>query len=118
MELINKAERLLIVLVGPTAVGKTDLSIRLASHFETEIISADSRQFYREMNLGTAKPTDLQLRTIPHHFINSLSIHNHYTAGDFEKDALQKIDQIFEKHRMAIMVGGTDTVAGRRRQTP
>jgi tRNA dimethylallyltransferase len=97
----------LIVICGPTAVGKTAVAIQLAKHFHTEIISADSRQFYREMNIGTAKPTEEELAEIKHHFINNLSINDTYTAGDYEKEALKVLDKIFETKDVAIMVGGS-----------
>jgi tRNA dimethylallyltransferase len=99
--------KILIVIVGPTAVGKTALSIELAKQFETEIISADSRQVFREMELGTAKPNDQDLQTIPHHFVNSHSIHDSFNAADFEKEALIKLNSIFEKHQVAVVVGGS-----------
>lgn len=97
----------LIVIVGPTAIGKTSLSIELANYFHTEIISADSRQFYKEMEIGTAKPSMEELSQAPHHFINFLSIHDHYTAGKFEKDAIAKIENLFQVHDTLIMVGGS-----------
>lgn len=97
----------LIIIGGPTASGKTALAIRLAQHFSTEIISADSRQFYREMSIGTAKPTDAELSLAQHHFINNLSIHDAYSVGGFEKKALDVLNMIFEKNDVAIMVGGT-----------
>jgi tRNA dimethylallyltransferase len=97
----------LIVVGGATASGKTAFATRLAQHFQTEIISADSRQFYREMSIGTAKPTASELAQAPHHFINNLSIHQNYSVGDFEQEALAVLGQIFEKHDVAIMVGGT-----------
>lgn len=97
----------LISIVGPTAVGKTALSIELASMFETEIISADSRQFYKEMTIGTAKPTQEELRAVPHHFINSHSIEELYSAGEYGRDALDVIDQVHKEHALAIAVGGS-----------
>jgi tRNA dimethylallyltransferase len=97
----------LIVIVGTTAVGKTDLSIRLATHFNTEIVSADSRQFYKEMKIGTAKPSADELSKVPHHFINSLSIQDEYNVGKYESDALKCLDNIFRKHNKAILVGGS-----------
>ncbi|MCW3127864.1 MAG: tRNA delta(2)-isopentenylpyrophosphate transferase [Bacteroidetes bacterium] len=97
----------LIVICGPTAVGKTAIAIALAKHFGTEIISADSRQFYREMSIGTAKPTKEELAAVPHHFINNLSIHDEYTAGVYEREALVVLDEIFKTHDVAVMVGGS-----------
>lgn len=97
----------LVVVVGPTAVGKTAMAIRLAQHFDTEILSADSRQFYREMNIGTAKPDAEELASAPHHFINSHSIAEEYSAGDFERDALMLLDKLFQQHSVVIMVGGS-----------
>ena len=100
-------QKFLIVIAGPTAVGKTDLSLTLAQHFNTEILSADSRQFYREMAIGTAKPTTEEQSGIKHHFIDSHSIAKEYNAGQFETDALKILDQIFQKKEVAIMVGGS-----------
>jgi tRNA dimethylallyltransferase len=97
----------LIVIGGPTASGKTDFAIALAQHFGTEILSADSRQFYKEMSIGTAKPQLSDLQKAKHHFIGNLSIHNPYSVGDFERDALGVLNTIFEKNDYAIMVGGT-----------
>lgn len=99
--------RTLVVVVGPTAVGKTAMAIRLAQHFGTEILSADSRQFYREMNIGTAKPDAHELGSAVHHFINSHSIAEEYSAGDFERDALPLLDGLFEQHSVVVMVGGS-----------
>ncbi len=97
----------LIVIAGPTAVGKTAVAIKLAKHFNTEIVSADSRQFFRELNIGTAKPTEAQLKEIPHHFINTLSIAQEYDAAQFGRDALQTIERIFQQHQYAILCGGS-----------
>lgn len=97
----------LIVIVGPTAIGKTDFAIRLAQYLNTQIISADSRQFYREMCIGTAKPSDEQLQIVPHYFINNLSIHQDYSCGDFEKDVLKTLEQLFLSFDDVIMVGGS-----------
>lgn len=96
----------LIVIVGPTAAGKTDLSIQIAKHFSAEIISADSRQFYTEMNVGTAKPSVRQLKEVRHHFINSLTIVQDYNAGKFESDCNKLLEELFMKHDIALMVGG------------
>ncbi len=98
---------LLICVVGPTAIGKTSLAIKLAKAFSTEIISADSRQFYKEMSIGTAVPSHKELGEAPHHFIQNKSIFEDYSVGDFERDALLLLKNIFEKHSIAIMVGGS-----------
>lgn len=97
----------LIVIVGPTAIGKTALGIQLAKHFNTEIVSADSRQFYQELAIGTAKPTADEMDGIPHHFINSHSINEDYNVSDFEKDALNQLTELFIKKDTAIVVGGS-----------
>ncbi|MBK8925891.1 MAG: tRNA (adenosine(37)-N6)-dimethylallyltransferase MiaA [Crocinitomicaceae bacterium] len=104
---LNPPKKKLIIVTGPTAVGKTALAIRLAQKFNTEIISFDSRQFYREMKIGTARPTDEELTEAKHHFIGHLSIHDHYTSGLFETDALEKLNQIFKMHDYCIAVGGS-----------
>ena len=98
---------LLISIVGPTAIGKTALSIKLAKHFNSEIISADSRQFYKEMNIGTAVPSKQELHVITHHFIQHKSIETNYNVGDFERDAVEKIEQLHQKRPIVIMVGGS-----------
>jgi tRNA dimethylallyltransferase len=103
----NTKEKYLIVLAGPTAVGKTDLSIRLAQAIQTVIISADSRQFFRELNIGTAKPDPQDLESIQHYFINSHSITESYSAGDFERDVLKLLESLFEKHDQVILTGGS-----------
>jgi len=100
-------KKTLIAIVGPTAVGKTAMAISLAQYFKTEIISADSRQFYREMTIGTAKPDAEELDSAPHHFINSHSISQDYSAGDFEREALLKLNELFTQHDVVIMVGGS-----------
>jgi len=97
----------LISIVGPTAIGKTALSIKLANYFNTEIISADSRQFFKEMSIGTAAPTEEELAAAPHHFIHHKSITEDYNVGAFEKDALKKIKELHQKHDIVIMVGGS-----------
>lgn len=97
----------LISIVGPTAIGKTALSIKLAQHFNTEIISADSRQFFKEMQIGTAAPTKAELSSAKHHFIHHISIHDRYNVGTFEKDALNCLQALFKKHHVVIMVGGS-----------
>jgi tRNA dimethylallyltransferase len=102
---LNK--KYLISIVGPTAVGKTALAIQVAKHFNTEIISADSRQFYAEMSIGTAKPSEEELHEVKHHFIGNVSIQQLYSAGDFERDALKKLDELFTKYDIVVMVGGS-----------
>lgn len=97
----------LIIIAGPTAIGKTALAISLAEHFKTEIISADSRQFYREMNIGTAKPSEAELRAVKHHLINSHSVLDQFNAGDFEKKSIEIINQLFLDHDQVIMAGGS-----------
>ncbi|HTA26719.1 MAG TPA: tRNA (adenosine(37)-N6)-dimethylallyltransferase MiaA [Bacteroidia bacterium] len=101
------SEKKLIAIIGPTAVGKTALSIKLAEILKTEIVSADSRQFYKEMEIGTAKPSAEELQKVKHHFINSLSIQDDYSVGDYEKDALKYLDELFKKHDTVILVGGS-----------
>lgn len=100
-------EKTLIAIVGPTAVGKTALSVKLAEKLHTEIVSADSRQFYREMEIGTAKPSAAELKKVRHHFINCLSVHDAYSVGDYEKDALQCLEGLFKKHDKVILAGGS-----------
>ncbi|MEO1053531.1 MAG: tRNA (adenosine(37)-N6)-dimethylallyltransferase MiaA [Bacteroidota bacterium] len=100
-------KKYLVVIAGPTAVGKTALSILVSKRLNAEIISADSRQFFREMNLGTAKPAEEELRSIQHHFINNLSIHDDYDAGKFEKEALDKIESLHQQSDYVVMVGGS-----------
>jgi tRNA dimethylallyltransferase len=97
----------LIVLSGPTASGKTRLAIQLAQHYNTVIISADSRQFYREMSIGTAKPDSEELAAAPHFFINSHSIESPYTVGQYEADALELLQRLSSKHELAILTGGS-----------
>lgn len=97
----------LIVVGGPTASGKTAFAIRLARHFGTAILSADSRQFYKEMNIGTAKPTEEELQQAPHYFINSLSIGEEYSVGDFERDAMQVLEELFARQDTVVLVGGS-----------
>ncbi len=97
----------LITIIGPTAIGKTSLSIALAKHFDCDIISCDSRQFYKEMKIGTAVPTKKELAIAPHHFIQNKSIFENYSVGDFEKEALAKLDKLFLKNTIQIMVGGS-----------
>lgn len=97
----------LITIIGPTAIGKTALSIYLAQHFGCDIISCDSRQFFREMKIGTAVPNEEELASAPHHFIQNKSIFESYSVGDFEQEALAKLDELFQKNNIQIMVGGS-----------
>src|SRR5690606_2722737 len=99
--------RNLIIITGPTAIGKTGLAVFIAKSLKTEIISFDSRQFYKEMKIGTAVPTDEELAEVPHHFIQNRSIQEDYTVGDFEKDALEKLEELFQKYNSVVMVGGS-----------
>ncbi|MGN6211602.1 tRNA (adenosine(37)-N6)-dimethylallyltransferase MiaA [Parafilimonas sp.] len=100
-------QKTVIIIVGPTASGKTALSLQLAAHYKTSIISADSRQCYRELNIGVAKPPEAALQSIQHYFINSHSIHDNVNAQVFETYALQAVEEIFANNNVAIMVGGT-----------
>lgn len=97
----------LISILGPTAIGKTALSVEIARHFKTEIISADSRQFFKEMNIGTAVPEPEELAAATHHFIQHISVEEDYSVGDFERDAIQKTEELFKKHNKLVMVGGS-----------
>jgi tRNA dimethylallyltransferase len=97
----------LIVIAGPTASGKTALAIKIALHYGTEIISADSRQCYKELNIGVARPSEFELQQVPHHFIASHSITENITAGQYERLALRHCEKIFETNEVAVLVGGT-----------
>lgn len=97
----------LIVIAGPTASGKTRLGVKLAQYYNTEVISADSRQFYRDMQIGTARPTTEQLQEVPHHFLGFLDLETDFSAGQFAEKAALKIQELFEKHRYVIVVGGS-----------
>ncbi|REG81913.1 tRNA dimethylallyltransferase [Algoriphagus antarcticus] len=101
----------LILVVGPTAVGKTDVCLNLAKKFKTEIVSCDSRQFYREMNLGTAKPNSDELKQVPHHLIDSLSIVEEYDVRKFERESMALLEELFAKHQVVIMTGGSGLFA-------
>jgi len=98
---------LLIVIMGPTASGKTSLSVALAKKYKAEIISADARQFYREMNIGTAKPSSEELSAVPHHFINSCSIHDSYSVGQYRDEVISFLDSYFQQHPVSILCGGS-----------
>lgn len=102
-----KNMKYLITIVGPTAIGKTSLSIALAQHFNCEIISCDSRQFFKEMSIGTAVPNSEELAAAPHHFIQNKSVFENYTVGDYEKEAIAKLDELFLKNDYAVLVGGS-----------
>ena len=97
----------LVIITGPTAVGKTELCVKIAQHFNTEIISADSRQFYKELAIGTAKPSSEEMDGVKHHFIDSHSIEENYDVNKFEKDALSILDKLFKKHQFVILTGGS-----------
>ncbi len=103
----NFEDKILVVLIGATAVGKTDTSIAVAKHFDTEIISADSRQFFKEMNIGTAVPEPEQLTEVKHHFIQHLSIQEYYSSYDFEQDAIALAMQLFEEKDVVVLTGGS-----------
>lgn len=106
LELLTKQHTVVSVL-GPTAVGKTKLAITLAKHLDTEIISADSRQFYREISIGTAKPSQEELNQVKHHFIGHISVAQTYTAGDFERDAIGLSDILFKQYNQIVLCGGS-----------
>ncbi|MDP3353722.1 MAG: tRNA (adenosine(37)-N6)-dimethylallyltransferase MiaA, partial [Flavobacteriaceae bacterium] len=97
----------LISIIGPTAIGKTAMSIPIAQHFNTDIISCDSRQFFKEMNIGTAVPSDEELNTVKHHFIQNISIHDDYSVGHFEKDSINLLEQLYQNHDVVVLVGGS-----------
>ncbi|APD06487.1 tRNA dimethylallyltransferase [Flavobacteriaceae bacterium UJ101] len=104
---MNKKDKTLISICGPTAIGKTALSITLAQELKTEILSCDSRQFFKELKIGTAPPDEKELAQVQHHFIHHLSIFDSYSVGDFERDALKKLNQLFQQYDTVIMVGGS-----------
>lgn len=104
---MSKQRNFLIVVLGPTAIGKTALSIKIANYYNSDILSADSRQFYNEMQVGTAVPEPKELEAANHHFIQNRSIFENYNVGDFEVDALNCLHTLFEKHHIQVMVGGS-----------
>tara|TARA_B100000029_G_scaffold134750_2_gene129127 strand:+ start:2835 stop:3743 length:909 start_codon:yes stop_codon:yes gene_type:complete len=97
----------LITIIGPTAIGKTNLAIKIAEFYNSEIVSADSKQFYRELNIGTAKPSSSELSRVKHHLINNKSITDEYNINNYEKDAIESLEVIFKKNKIAILVGGS-----------
>lgn len=101
------SQKYLIVIAGPTAIGKTELSIRLARYFNTVVLSADSRQIYKELNIGVAKPTEAQLREVKHYFISHISIQDDYSAYEYQKEVHHLLPQLFQNHDIVIMTGGT-----------
>lgn len=105
--MLSTNKNYLIVIVGPTAIGKTALAIDIAKYFKSDIISCDSRQFYKEMTIGTAVPSKEELMAVKHHFIQNKSIFEPYSVGDFEREALQKLDELFLKNPVQVMVGGS-----------
>ncbi len=100
-------KKYLIAVTGPTAIGKTAMAIELAKHFNCEILSADSRQFFKEMVIGTAVPDKEELEAAPHHFIQNISIFDEYTVGDFERDAIALLDELYKTNDYAVLVGGS-----------
>src|SRR6266705_302050 len=104
---LAKKNKTVIIIVGPTAVGKTSVAIELAQYFKTEIISADSRQCFKELNIGVAGPAEKELKTARHHFIGSYSVYDNVNTGTFEEYALQKVNELFQEHDVVIMTGGT-----------
>lgn len=107
MQTNNRKQKKLIVLSGPTASGKTEMAIWIAQTFKTEIISADSRQFYREMQIGTAAPTAFELEQAVHHFVHHLSIHDSYDVATYEQQVIQKLDELFQIHDYVVLTGGS-----------
>ncbi len=99
--------KFLVSIVGPTAIGKTTLGIELANAFKTEIVSADSRQFFKEMQIGTATPSEEELAAAPHHFIHHKSVRENYSVGDFERDALARLNELFQRYNVLVLVGGS-----------
>ncbi len=103
----NQQNKTLLVVLGPTGVGKTEISLKLAEAFACPILSSDSRQFYRELKIGTAAPTEHELARAPHHFIGSLSLFDQYNAGQFEQDVIALLDKLFKQHDVVMLVGGS-----------
>ena len=97
----------LIVLIGPTGVGKTELSLSIAEHYHTSIISSDSRQLYKDLKIGTAAPTPAQLARVPHYFVGTLELTDYYSAAQYETEVLKKLDELFQAHPIVVMTGGS-----------
>ena len=104
---MDTQHKYLITVIGPTAIGKTAMAIEIAKHFKCEIISADSRQFFKEMAIGTAVPDKNELTAAKHHFIQNISIFDEYTVGNFERDAIAKLNELFSTNNFAVLVGGS-----------
>lgn len=97
----------LIVLIGPTGVGKTELSLSIAEHYHTSVISSDSRQLYKDLKIGTAAPTPAQLARVPHYFVGTLELTDYYSAAQYETEVLKKLDELFQAHPVVVMTGGS-----------
>ena len=97
----------LIVLIGPTGVGKTELSLSIAEHFNTCIVSSDSRQLYADLKIGTAAPTPMQLARVPHYFVGTLKLTDYYSAAQYEAEALSKLSELFQRHNVVVLTGGS-----------
>ena len=104
---MKKINKYLLIVIGPTGIGKTDLAIELARNWNTEIISCDSRQMFREMKIGTAVPSQNQLESVKHHFIGNLSIHDYYNVYNYETDVLNLLDDLFKEKKLVVMAGGS-----------
>ncbi|MGL5273251.1 MAG: tRNA (adenosine(37)-N6)-dimethylallyltransferase MiaA, partial [Phocaeicola sp.] len=100
-------QRTLIILIGPTGVGKTELSLSIAKHYSSCILSADSRQLYADLKIGTAAPTPEQLAVVPHHFVGTLKLTDYYSAAQYEVDVLEKLDELFKSHQVVVLTGGS-----------
>jgi tRNA dimethylallyltransferase len=107
MKASSAANKYLIIIAGPTAVGKTAVAITIAKHFQTEIVSADSRQVFKELNIGVARPSEEELNSVPHHFIAHKSVHDYYSAGEYERECIALLDNLFKTKDVVVMCGGT-----------